>query len=374
MSANAISSIFLRALMHSHIHGFADWCLVCTQDGINRFTILAHADPRNKLLTAETETFAHANLNITETLSAQNPYDTPIILEIINRLGGASSLITNMNGATQERGLLLFGKHNNQPFTENDKNLALKFTRQTEILLRQNDQLIQNCKILQSRQKMIGSLSHDLKNPLCAIKLNIELLIRLFANDTITNIATISKSLTSLQTATTQMQRLITNLLDLHLLENNQMKINQTTINATDAINETIDTLLPIAAEKRLTIRHNAPPNLMVHSNQVKLQQILSNLTGNAIKFSEEQGQITIEATAEQNCVRFSIHDSGPGIPEDELPHIFEPYWHGQKNKHEGTGLGLAIAMHMVTTQGGRIWAENRPEKGVSFHFTLPNA
>jgi signal transduction histidine kinase len=102
--------------------------------------------------------------------------------------------------------------------------------------------------------------------------------------------------------------------------------------------------------------------------------QVFSNLVGNAVKFTPEHGTITVRAVEEEGGVHFSVTDTGPGIPESELPHLFERYWQAKKTSGTGAGLGLYIAQGIIGAHGGRIWVESKVGQGTTFHFTLPIA
>ena len=99
---------------------------------------------------------------------------------------------------------------------------------------------------------------------------------------------------------------------------------------------------------------------------------MLSNLVGNAIKFTPEGGRIRIQAERREGEALISVRDTGRGIPEDVLPHIFERYWQPEETRHQGAGLGLSIVKGIVEAHGGRIWVESRPGAGTTFFFTLP--
>jgi signal transduction histidine kinase len=102
--------------------------------------------------------------------------------------------------------------------------------------------------------------------------------------------------------------------------------------------------------------------------------QVLSNLVGNAIKLAPEGSAITIETRASDGGVCLSVSDSGPGIAEDVLPHLFDRYWKVKPGDSGGSGLGLYIAKGIVEAHGGRIWADTKPGAGSTFRFTLPAA
>jgi signal transduction histidine kinase len=103
--------------------------------------------------------------------------------------------------------------------------------------------------------------------------------------------------------------------------------------------------------------------------------QVLANLVGNAVKFTEAGGSITINARALENELLISVTDTGIGIPPSHLPHIFDRHWHARRTARTlGTGLGLAIARGIVEAHGGRIWVESTEGVGSIFSFTVPIA
>ena len=105
-----------------------------------------------------------------------------------------------------------------------------------------------------------------------------------------------------------------------------------------------------------------------------RIGQVLGNLIGNAIKFTPRGGRIALTGRREGGQVRVAVTDQGPGIPERDLEHVFEPYWQARRTARLGAGLGLKIAKGLVEAHGGRIWAESAPGRGATFSFTLPIA
>jgi signal transduction histidine kinase len=103
--------------------------------------------------------------------------------------------------------------------------------------------------------------------------------------------------------------------------------------------------------------------------------QVLSNLVGNALKFTAAGGMIALRAEPHDgNTVMFTVTDTGPGIPQENLKDIFNPYWQGKRAERLGAGLGLPIAKGIVESHGGAIWVDSEPGTGTEFYFTLPIA
>ena len=109
-------------------------------------------------------------------------------------------------------------------------------------------------------------------------------------------------------------------------------------------------------------------------ADRERIQQTLSNLVGNAIKFSPAGSKIVVAARNESDEVIISVLDNGKGIAADQLPRVFDRYWQSSRTDRQGAGLGLAIAKGIVETHGGRIWIESTPGKGTIASFTLPLA
>jgi two-component system phosphate regulon sensor histidine kinase PhoR len=103
------------------------------------------------------------------------------------------------------------------------------------------------------------------------------------------------------------------------------------------------------------------------------LEQVLVNLIHNAVKFTKRGGTVTLSAKEENDSVIFAVHDTGVGVPTDELSRIFERFYRVEKSRTgSGTGLGLSIAKHIVGAHGGKIWAESREGEGSTFYFSIP--
>jgi signal transduction histidine kinase len=141
-------------------------------------------------------------------------------------------------------------------------------------------------------------------------------------------------------------------------------------------VNEAIDAFDPLATGKALRLHVDIAPNApAVFADAARLQQILANLVSNAIKFTPGGGSVTVRAERlDDDFVRFAVSDTGPGIPESELLHVFDRFWQAKHTAGLGTGLGLFISRGLVETQGGRLWVESTIGQGTTFYFTLPVA
>jgi signal transduction histidine kinase len=132
-----------------------------------------------------------------------------------------------------------------------------------------------------------------------------------------------------------------------------------------------------LALSKKISIYGTAHPALpLVHADPRRLEQVLSNLISNAIKFAREGGKVEVDAVpADGGMVNVRVRDNGAGIAADEIGQLFEKYRQGGNGKHssqKGTGLGLVICKMIVEAHGGRIWVESEPARGSTFYFSLP--
>ena len=227
--------------------------------------------------------------------------------------------------------------------------------------------------ISNARKEIIDTVSHDLKNPLSSIKLGLQYLEKKISrNDKYTDID-VTKGLTIIFRSVDKMEKMISDLLDHTKLEAGKIVLDPTECNLATFTNEIIEQFKPIALSRKIRLTSNLiEDGTTVYCDQVRIEQVLSNIIGNALKFTPEGGEIHVLMSFKKDDVIISIHDSGYGMSKDQLNHIFDRYWQVQETSKQGTGLGLAIAKILIETHHGRIWAESEPGKGSSFHFSLP--
>jgi PAS domain S-box-containing protein len=170
---------------------------------------------------------------------------------------------------------------------------------------------------------------------------------------------------------------LINDVLDLSKIEAGAMSLRIEHISLADAISDAMNAIRPRAAIKSLTLKSHDIFTGLVAVDPMRLKEVLYNLLGNAAKFTPEGGQITLTAEESGQFVRITVADSGIGIPENQLEHVFEKFYqvgYATSGVREGTGLGLAICRRLIEMHGGSIWIESEPDIGSRFHFTIPKA
>lgn len=140
-------------------------------------------------------------------------------------------------------------------------------------------------------------------------------------------------------------------------------------------MSDALELLGPLAAAKRIALVTDLSPALPnVVADRERILQVFSNLGGNAIKFTREDGRIEIRAIVRDATVEFAVRDTGPGIAPEDLPHIFDRFWQSRKTARAGVGLGLAIAKGIVESHDGGMRVESELGSGSTFTFTLPVA
>jgi PAS domain S-box-containing protein len=221
---------------------------------------------------------------------------------------------------------------------------------------------------LRARDEMVGVVSHDLRNPVAAVKMLSRALLRGDGGETESR-----NSLELIAQAAEQMDALIRDLLDVNRLDAGKLAIAPVAVDPSALLTESLQTLRPLVDEKGIHLDLQIESGLpKVMADRERIQQTLSNLVGNAIKFSPSGSKIVVVAQNDSDGVVISVLDNGSGIAADQLPRVFDRYWQSARTDREGAGLGLAIAKGIVETHGGRIWIESRPGEGTTASFTLP--
>jgi signal transduction histidine kinase len=223
-----------------------------------------------------------------------------------------------------------------------------------------------------ARRELIAAVSHDLRNPLASMRAMVESI-----NDgVVADEATIRRYLGQLQREVEYLSRLIDDLFELSQIDAGLLGLQLGWASLQDVISDTLEAASAQAAQRGLTVQGSVDeeiPPLSMDTRQV--QRVLANLVQNALRHTPPGGTIRIAAHDAATEVEISVADTGEGIPQDELPRIFEQFFRGDRARsrdHSGSGLGLTIARGVVAAHGGRIWAESTAGEGSTFVFTLP--
>ncbi len=223
------------------------------------------------------------------------------------------------------------------------------------------------------KNEFVSMVSHELRTPLTAIRGSLGLL----AGGALGELAPPATRMVEIaMDSSRRLTRLIDQILDLERIESGTLPLEIGNYPASELIEAAIDQIRIIAEAAHVTIRKTAAEGVVI-TDADRVVQTLLNLLGNAVKFSPPGAEVTVCALVHADTVEFRIDDQGRGIPEDMLESIFtrfEQVDSSDAREKGGTGLGLAISRSLVERLGGRIWAENHPQRGARFSFLLPRA
>lgn len=220
------------------------------------------------------------------------------------------------------------------------------------------------------RRALLADVAHELRTPLAGIGGYVEGL-----NDGV--LSPEPEVLARVSTDVRRMQRLVSDLEELSRLDAGALPMNRRPTAVADLVTAVAERLRPQAEDKGLLLSVELPEGLpRADADPDRIQQVLINLIGNAIQYTDPPGVITISARTQGSRVHLEVRDTGQGIAEEHLPHLFERFYRVDRSRSRsggGSGLGLTIARYLVEAHGGRIWAASSgPGKGSTFSFTIP--
>jgi two-component system phosphate regulon sensor histidine kinase PhoR len=221
------------------------------------------------------------------------------------------------------------------------------------------------------RRDFVANASHELKTPLTNIKGFVETLLEGALEDT-----EHSRSfLGIIKNHTDRLDHLVNDLLALSSIESGEITLKYTQINVSELTADLLSGFRSQLKKNPIEIKNTIPQQLTVKGDKDRIEQVITNLIDNAIKFNKDKGLITLHGEDLLDTVKFSIEDSGIGIPEKDIPRIFERFYRVDKARSRelgGTGLGLSIVKHIVELHGGRSGVESTEGLGSTFWFELP--
>ena len=223
-------------------------------------------------------------------------------------------------------------------------------------------------RAVQAREDVLAVVSHDMRNFLQSVKSGVHLL----ANQR----GTLKEEMRDmiyerLKITVEMMSRMITDLMDMANIRVGRIAVSMRPEVVSRLVQEAVLVHEPLAQDKgiRLVTKISNPDDV-VQCDRERVLQVLANILGNAIKFTPA-GQIEIEVARDGKHIQISVQDSGPGIATEDLPHVFDAYWSGERDRSRGTGLGLYITKRIIEAHGTRIWIESRIGAGTRVHFCL---
>jgi len=221
----------------------------------------------------------------------------------------------------------------------------------------------------QERRNLLADVAHELRTPLTVIRGRLEgILDKVYPADEI-HIAPALEE-------TYLLERLVDDLRLLTLAETGQLPFDLKEVDLGGLARCAVELFDAQAVESQVTLTLQVDERLpLVMADPQRVEQVTGNLLNNALGFTPPGGKIKVQVEANSAGIRLSVSDSGPGVPEADLPHIFDRFWRAEKSRsraYGGSGLGLAIARQMIEAQGGRMYADNCTEGGLRVGFELP--
>jgi PAS domain S-box-containing protein len=223
-----------------------------------------------------------------------------------------------------------------------------------------------------SKSEFLATMSHELRTPLNSIIGFSEILIHEIVGEMNDKQ---SEYVEHISNSGKHLLGLINSILDFSKMEAGKMEICCCPFCVGDVVEEVRATIIPIAERKNIKIKVSVEPDLTLNADRTKFKQILYNLIGNAIKFTEQDGTVSIDVKQVDDMIQTSVKDNGIGISNENTDRLFEPFKQLSKyniREQGGTGLGLTIVKKYVEMHKGKIWVKSQPSKGSTFIFVIP--
>jgi PAS domain S-box-containing protein len=290
-------------------------------------------------------------------------------LDALGRLDLRSAMNVPILAGDRVLGSIFFGlSRSGRCYGPPDVGLAEELARRVSFAL-ENARLYQLAQLAtRAREKVLGVVAHDLRNPASTIVMQADLLRRRAGGPD-----QIAERADSIDRAAQRMLRLIQDLLDVRRMEAGKLPVDCKQTSVGGVVRDAVEMVRGAATAASLAIDvelSEGTPD--VWADRDRLLQVLENLLGNAVKFTGPGGRVAVCAGPREDEVLFRVTDSGMGIEPQQVSHLFEPFWQARKGDVRGAGLGLPIVKGIVDSHRGRVWVESTPKRGSTFFFTIP--
>jgi two-component system phosphate regulon sensor histidine kinase PhoR len=229
-------------------------------------------------------------------------------------------------------------------------------------------------KLETMRKDFVANVSHELRTPIAAVRSAAETARRAIEKDPEAAVRFVDM----IERNALRLQELVEDLLELSRIESKQFRPQSELVNIADLADQVLALFREAGEKKHLSMRLvSSPSNPIARADRRAVEQILTNLIENAVKYCRDNVSVTVRIAEREGIFRVSVEDTGPGIEAKHLPRLFERFYRADKGRSRdmgGTGLGLSIVKHLVETMGGNVSVESTPGRGTTFSFTLPAA
>jgi signal transduction histidine kinase len=379
-------------LAHLAVPDLADWCLVDALEQGPWVSRVAAAclDPtqqgKARMLPQRQELRADAPVGLLRVLRTGESELVPAVTDSLVRAAAAepshpallstlqarSYMIVPLRARGHTLGAVTFvASGSGRRYGQEDLALAEDLCQRASLAIDNARLFGESRRATRAREDLLAVVSHDLRNPLNVVQLGAALLLR--ERPGVARDEHVFKHAGRIRDASDRALRLISDLLDWGRLEEGRLPLELGEEDSGALLMEALESVRSLAEAHQLHVTLDVADGLpRVRCDRTRVLQVLGNLLGNAVKFTEPGGHLALGARMEKHEVIFSVRDTGKGIAPEQLTYVFDRYWQAKDAASRGTGLGLAIAKGLVQAHGGRISAESTPGKGSTFSFSLP--
>jgi signal transduction histidine kinase len=370
-------------------YSFADYALIdiLDPDGTLRRVAAAHRDSRKEPLLEQARLYAPDRdgsllarplrtgqpvlvSNVSET-DVQTMSRGPEHTRLMRELGPKSLISVPLTARGVTFGVFTLVKTDvSESYTTADLTFAVEIAQRAALAADNARLYAESQQAVRAREHVLAIVSHDFRNALGVIATSARLSV------TATDEEQRTRRLETLVRVSNRMTRLVQDLLDVSRLQGGHaISVKPMAQDVRPLVQDACDSSRALMDEKLITLSCDAGDSLpTVLADRDRILQVLTNLVGNAAKFTPDGGTVTVGAKVVGRDVQFCIADTGPGIRPEEVTHIFERFWQATRTASLGTGLGLPIAKGIVEAHGGKIWVNSEPGVGTTFFFTVPTA
>ncbi|MBV9773673.1 MAG: GAF domain-containing sensor histidine kinase [Gemmatimonadetes bacterium] len=297
-------------------------------------------------------------------------------MELLRRLAPTSFIVAPLVARGHRLGVVGLGSTRTDRFYgDGDLALARELARIAALSI-DNALLYERAqRAVRAREEVLGIVSHDLRNPVATISMAADSLLEMVPPEGDRRAE--RRHLEIIRRSADRVARLIQDLMDVTRMESGRIPLDLRPTDVHSLLVEAQEMLEPVVAGASLTLECRVEAGLpKVRADRHRVLQVISNLVGNAVKFTAAGGTVTLAAERgeEEGEVRCVVADTGKGIPPEQLPHLFDRFWQADRTDRRGIGLGLAIVQGIVAAHEGRVWVESVVGEGSRFCFTLPVA